>query len=82
MHQSFVTTALPPTKKSGDYDCPAISPIPRGQTGDQTLLFALPFAIENLPGVRTLSNIKTPSFPLHCGDIRKGGGQCLQMTGA
>ena len=61
MHQSFVTTAPPPTGKDRDYDfsfqCPAISPPPPPQGGKlevKTLLFAPPFTTEHLPGVSIL----------------------------
>ena len=68
MHQSFVTTAPPPTGKGGDYDFSAFSALLKGGKLEvKTLLFVLPFAIENLPGVRILMpgpNVKTPSFPL------------------
>ena len=76
MHQSFVTTALPPlpppppppphtpTGKGEDYDfsfqSPVIRPTIKGQTGGP---FALPFAIENLPGERILRCRNTIKLP-------------------
>ena len=73
MHKTFVATAPPPTVKGGDYDklsVPCYKPNPQGANNEvKTLLFALPFAVQNLPGVRIL--LSTPSFPLHCGDTRK-----------
>ena len=66
MHQSFVTTAPPPTGKGRNYNfsfqCLVIEPHPRDKLEVKTMLFALPFAIVNLPGLRIF--IKTPSFPL------------------
>ena len=73
MHKTFVATASPPTVKGGDYDklsVPCYKPNPQGANNEvKTFLFALPFAVQNLPGVRIL--LSTPSFPLHCGDTRK-----------
>ena len=73
------------------FQCSAISPTPRGQTRGQTLLFALPFAIENLPGVRILMS-KPCRFPCTAGTLEKylpctktrlsPSGQWLQITGA
>ena len=71
MHQSFVTIAPPPTGKGGDYDfqCPAKSPPPRGKLEVKTLLFAPPFTIENLSGVRIL--ISNPViFPALLGHLK------------
>ena len=69
VHQSFVTTAPPPTGKGGDYDFSAFSALllapPQGATGGQNFALAPPFATENLPGVRIyFLNVKAPSFPL------------------
>ena len=70
MHQSFVTTATSPKGKDGDYNFSAFTkaPPPANRLEVKTLLFDLPFAIENLPGVRIP---KTLSFPLHSQDIQK-----------
>ena len=77
MHQSFLTTALPPTGKGGDYDFSAFSSTPREQTGGQN--FALcpalrnrksPWGKENLPGVRILMS-KPHHFPCTEGTLEK-----------
>ena len=62
MHQSFVNTAPPPMGKGGDYDFSCYELHPQGELEVKTLLFAPPFAIENLPGERILM-IKPPQFP-------------------
>ena len=59
MHQSLVNTAPPPTGKGGDYDfsvsVPCYEPHPQGGKLEvKALLFAPPFTIEYLPGVRIL----------------------------
>ena len=66
MHQSFVTTALPPTGKGGNYafQYPAMSPTPREQTGGQN--FALCPALRNRKSPWGKDpNFKSLSFPLH-----------------
>ena len=61
-------------EKGGDYDlsfqCPAISPTARGNLEVKTLLFAPPFAKENLPGVRILMS-KPCHFPCNAGTLEK-----------
>ena len=75
MHQSSLTTALPPTEKGGEYHAlfsiqyPAISPTPRGTLEVKTVLFALPIAIENLPGIRKLIS-KPGHFPCTVGTTK------------
>ena len=61
MHQSFVTTATPPKGKGGDYDF---------SLEVKTLIFAPPFAIEYLPGVRILMS-KPHYFPCTAGTLEK-----------
>ena len=51
MHQSFVSSAPPPTGKGGDYDFSTFmallkAPSPGGKLEVKTLLFAPPFTIE------------------------------------
>ena len=47
-----------------------LAPPPGGKLEVKTLLFALPFTEQNLPGVRFLMS-NPPSFPLDCGETRK-----------
>ena len=77
------------------FPCPAMSPTPRGKLEVKTLLFAPPFTIENLPGIRILMSkschiplksncpalqpIYHPPFPV-C--VWGGGGGGIQMTGS
>ena len=75
MHQSFVTTALPPTGKGRDDDfsfqCPAISHTLRGRNGGQ--IFALCPALHNRKSARGKdANVKTLSFS-HFPRGRTGG---------
>ena len=67
MHESFVITYVIM------YSMPCYRPQPQGEgVGKRvvkTMLFVLPFAIENLPGGKDL-NIKTLSFPLYYRDIK------------
>ena len=75
MHQSFVTTAPPPTGKGGDYDfsvsVPCCKPHSRlGELEVKTFLLATALAIENLPGVRILMSIPR-HFPCIAGTLEK-----------
>ena len=70
MHQSFVTTAHPPTGEGRDYDFSAFSAPPPGDK--------LEVKVSLCPALRNGKspwgkdpNVKTPSFPLYCGDSQK-----------
>ena len=69
MHQSFVSTAPPPTGKGGiiTFHSPGISPALWGQADDNNP--ALSPALHNTKSHWDMFlNIITPTLPLHCGD--------------
>ena len=98
MHQSFVTTAPPPTGNSGDNDFSSIRALLKALHCVALLrVIALLFIRVNFTGVY-MRNITSPAFTRYCGGTqkviartlvplspahpRKWGGQGLQMTGA
>ena len=75
MHQSFVSTAPPPTGMGGDSD-PSLyraliqAPPCTDKLIVTTLLLAPPYTIEKLTGGRR-PNVITPALPQQCGDNQK-----------
>ena len=71
MHQSFVTTAPPPTGNSGDNDFSSIRALLKAlHCGDLLSVIALLFIRVNFTGVY-LGNITSPAFTRYCGGTQK-----------
>ena len=75
MHQSFVTTAPPPTEEGGDYDFSASVPCyettPRGQPGGQNFAFCPALHNRKSPWGKESNLSQILSFPQHWEDTRK-----------
>ena len=68
MHQSFVTTALPPTRNSGDNNFSSITALLKAlYCGDLLRVVALLFIRVNSTG----NNITSPSLTRYCGGTQK-----------
>ena len=96
---AFCTSHLQPLLphlrgRAFQFQCPAMSPTPRGQTRGQNFTLCPALRKRKSPWGKN-PNFKTLSFTMHCGDspafspgypppfpVGGGGGQRLQMTGA